>query len=112
MPESEVEVPAEPGDINTVAVEVTTKTVAKATDVVVMNVSVAEASWVEIIDADGEKLLYELLLAGSGHELEGYLPFTVFLGYALGVEIRINGKRFNHAPFHRSNNTARFEINE
>jgi len=104
--ESQVDALAESSDVHEAAI-----TVAKAADVAVMNVSVAEASWIEIIDAEGDKLLYELLPAGAGKEIEGQLPFTVFLGYALGVEIRINGNRFNHAPFQRRNNTARFEIN-
>lgn len=49
-------------------------------------------SWTEVTDARGERLVYQLLKAGTLHEVTGEGPFDIFLGNAPGVELRFNGE--------------------
>lgn len=61
----------------------------------------AADSWVEIEDAAGNKLVYDLMREGRSHELTGVAPFKVFLGNAPGVKIEYNGKPFDFTPYIR-----------
>jgi len=48
-------------------------------------------SWVEIEDADGQRLEFDLLRAGSAREYLGMPPFTLLLGRASAVSISLDG---------------------
>lgn len=74
-----------------------------------LRMSFAADSWVEVTDAEGRKLAYDLVGEGRTRILEGEAPFRIFLGYAPGVEIIYNGEPFDHTPFHRQD-LARFRI--
>ena len=50
------------------------------------------ASWVEISDADGRRLLHGLIEAGSARTLDGAAPLRVVLGNAPAVALRVNGQ--------------------
>jgi len=65
---------------------------------------------VEVHDANNELLLYGLLQAGLDRSLKGTAPFQILLGYSPGVDISINGKRFNQSGYNRRDNTARFLV--
>lgn len=67
-------------------------------------------SWVEVYDAAGEPLLYELGQAGSSKTLRGQPPLRVFLGNAPGVEVRVNGRPYDHQAQRRSDDTVRFTL--
>lgn len=69
-----------------------------------------DRSWVNVVDADGKKLLDGIVKAGVQLAVEGQPPFKVFLGYAPGVEISYQGRMIDTAPYTSSNNTARFTI--
>lgn len=56
-------------------------------------------SWLEVEDAAGNKLEYNLMREGRKHELSGIAPFKVFLGNAREVEIEYNGRPFDHTPY-------------
>ena len=68
-------------------------------------------SWVEIHDAEGERLIYDLLRGGKTVDVYGREPFRVFLGNAAGVEVYLNGERFDHSAYDRGN-LARFELGQ
>ncbi len=48
-------------------------------------------SWTEVTDAEGKRLVYELLRTGADRSVEGTAPFRVFLGNAPAVSIEFNG---------------------
>lgn len=67
-------------------------------------------SWVQIDDHSGKHLLRGLLRAGTTHSLTGEPPFSVFLGYAPGVALRVDGHAVAIEQYKRGNNTARFTL--
>jgi cytoskeleton protein RodZ len=68
-----------------------------------------EASWVEILAKNGERIEYKLLPAGSRREYSVDQPVTVRLGNATGASVRVNGEAVDIAP-HRRANVARFQL--
>lgn len=66
-------------------------------------------SWSEITDSQGQQLAYGLIQAGQVLTLRGKAPFSIFLGYAPGVEVYFNDELFDHAPFQRRD-VARFRL--
>lgn len=67
-------------------------------------------SWVQIDDSAGKLLFRGLLDAGTRRMFSGTPPFVVFLGYAPGVMLQIDGKQVSAAQYTLSNNTARFTL--
>lgn len=67
-----------------------------------------EKSWVQIQDGSGKQLIRGLLGAGVHRVLSGMPPFSIFLGYAPGVVLSIDGHTVDAAQYTRSNHTARF----
>ena len=70
-----------------------------------------QASWVEVRDAGGRRLLYDLLDPGASRNIEGTAPFAVILGYGRGVTVEFNGKLVDHARYVRDD-VARFRVGE
>ena len=68
-------------------------------------------SWVEIRDASGQRLEYDLLRAGSSHSYRGKPPYHVLLGNAGAVEVRYNDAPFDLTSFVQGN-LARFDVGE
>lgn len=66
-------------------------------------------NWVEVRDADGNKLLFGLYGGGETREVSGKPPISVLLGNAAGVELRVNGAPFDVVA-RSSDNIARFRI--
>ncbi|MBE0510505.1 MAG: DUF4115 domain-containing protein [Chromatiales bacterium] len=66
-------------------------------------------SWTEISDSDGTQLAYGLIQAGQTLSLQGKAPFSIFLGYAPGVDVYFNDELFDHSPFQRRD-VARFRL--
>jgi len=52
-------------------------------------------SWTEVKDAHGERLIFRLVEKDSEVTLRGESPLWVLLGYASGVEVYYQGKRFD-----------------
>ena len=61
------------------------------------------ASWVEIVGADGSKLEYGLLSAGTERSYSSDGPLSVRLGNAEGAEVLLDGKSVDLTPFRRAN---------
>lgn len=66
-------------------------------------------SWVEVRDAGGNKLLFDLMRKGDSREVSGKAPITAIIGNAGHVELRVNGERFDLAP-HSRDDVARLRI--
>ncbi|MDA9982086.1 helix-turn-helix domain-containing protein [Gammaproteobacteria bacterium] len=66
-------------------------------------------SWVDMRDAEGQRLLYENVNQGRQVSVEGKPPFSVFLGNAGGVTIEYDGKPFDFSAF-TNGVYARFEL--
>ncbi len=52
-------------------------------------------SWTEVKDAHGERLIFRLVEKNTELTLHGETPLWVLLGYAGGVEVYYQGKRFD-----------------
>jgi cytoskeleton protein RodZ len=51
-----------------------------------------QASWIEVRDVKGKRLLYRSFQAGRRIEVDGQPPFHVFLGNARGVKVEYLGQ--------------------
>lgn len=67
-------------------------------------------SWVEVTDAAGQRVFYDMGKAGQTRTFHGSPPFSVLLGYSPGVSIEYNGKPFDQSAFTSHNNVARFTM--
>lgn len=76
----------------------------------VVEIRYTEDCWTEVTDATGRRLHFDLVRAGGTLTLEGAGPFTVFLGNAPAAEIVANGEDFDHTPYIRTDDVARFTI--
>lgn len=68
-------------------------------------------SWVEIYDVNNNRLFLDLALAGEHHNINGTAPFTVLLGFSIGVTVEFNGKPFDTEPY-SNGGIARFTLPE
>ena len=67
-------------------------------------------SWIDVRDASGARLAYELGRSGTTRSVRGEPPLTVFLGYADGVDVRVDGTPWSVPARVRRGNTARFTL--
>ena len=57
-----------------------------------LKIRYAEDCWTEVRDERGRQLIYRLAKAGSEQEGTGTPPFSLYLGYAPGVSVEIDGR--------------------
>lgn len=69
-------------------------------------------SWVSVIDAVENRLMYGILTSGTPRKLQGLAPFSVVLGAAPGIEATLNGSNVDFSSLIRKSNTARFVIDQ
>lgn len=74
-----------------------------------LRLSLADASWVEIVDADGKRLEYSTLPAGTVKEYPADKSLTILLGNASGAKVEVGGHAQDIAPYNRGN-VARFKL--
>ncbi len=67
-------------------------------------------SWVEVRDSKGSRLVYQLGRAGRQRSVTGTPPFDIFLGFADGVSVELNGEAVVIPPSARLGRTARFRL--
>lgn len=67
-------------------------------------------SWVEVYDAAGEPLVYELYDAGRSRSLSAPPPLRVFLGQAGAVTLTVDGRRLDLSGLTKRDGTARFTL--
>jgi cytoskeleton protein RodZ len=68
-------------------------------------------SWVEVYDARGERLFYDVAGAGSVQSIEGRPPLRVVLGNAAAVDVQVDGERREIPPNAMDGEGARFVVN-
>ena len=64
----------------------------------------------ELWNAEGDRLIYQLQRQGTSRSVSGTPPFRLFLGFADGVEIEVDGQPLTIPVERRLGNTARFQI--
>jgi len=89
---------------------VSTITTGNGPDRVTMVVSVD--CWIEVFDADNEKVYYDLARAGQTLQLNGAAPFSVLLGNADAATIAFNNAPFDFTPYITGIGVARFVLGE
>ncbi len=67
-------------------------------------------SWVEVYDAKGERLFYDVGSADTSRSLTGEPPLRVVLGNAPGVSLEVNGRAAPVPPSAVRNDAAQFVI--
>lgn len=68
-------------------------------------------SWIEVLDANGERLVYGLFDERTRPlAVRGQAPFDVTIGDANHVDVSVNGQYVSSEPHIRRNNTARFIV--
>lgn len=68
-----------------------------------LQLKLSQASWVEILGANGQRLEYGTLAAGSERSYRSEGPVSVRLGNVQGAEVRSDGKLVDLTPFQRGN---------
>jgi len=68
-----------------------------------------EDAWIDIRDADGRKLAFGLLRAGTRRELRGVPPLRLKIGNADAVHLQVNGRDYDLRP-HMRGDVASFRI--
>lgn len=77
-----------------------------------VEINFREESWVEVVDARGERLFYGLGGAGDRTRFVAALPLSIVLGNADGVELFVDEKRYSIPVNSRQRDPARFVIPE
>jgi cytoskeleton protein RodZ len=67
-------------------------------------------SWVQIKDANGNRLAYDTFRKGATQTLTGPAPFTVILGNSGAVGITLDGKPIDPATYVKRGGVSRFEL--
>jgi len=70
---------------------------------------ISQDSWVEITDAQGKRLFFDIAKAGKEIQLAGQAPFDILLGFSPGVKIFYQDQPFDTAPYSK-NGVARFTL--
>lgn len=68
-----------------------------------------ERSWVEIYDAEGERLIYDNLSHGEDFQVAGMPPFRIVLGNPAGVRIEVDGDAYDMSHIDPTG-VARFQV--
>ena len=68
-------------------------------------------SWVEVYDARGERLFYDVASAGSVQSIEGRPPLRVVLGNAAAVSVQVDGQTREIPADAADGEGARFVVN-
>jgi cytoskeleton protein RodZ len=69
-----------------------------------------EDCWLEVSDADGERIAYRLYHPGEVARLRGKAPMRVFLGNADAVQLTVDGAAMAVRPASRRDGTARLTV--
>src|SRR5262245_22177438 len=77
-----------------------------------VQLSFSADSWVELYDASGQRVFFDLGSANSVRSLTAAAPLKVFLGFADGVQLELNGEPVVVPAQVRRGNVARFTVDE
>jgi cytoskeleton protein RodZ len=76
-----------------------------------LRLQLASESWIEIYDARGERLFYDIASAGSVQSVEGRAPLRVVLGSSVGVAVEVDGRSREIPANAIDGEGARFVVN-
>jgi cytoskeleton protein RodZ len=76
-----------------------------------LRLQLASESWIEIYDARGERLFYDIASAGSVQSVEGRAPLRVVLGSSVGVAVEVDGRSREIPANAVDGEGARFVVN-
>lgn len=76
-----------------------------------LKLNLTNDSWVEVYDARGERLFYDVASAGSVQSVSGRGPLRVVLGNAAGVTVEIDGRARDIPENAIDGEGARFVVN-
>ncbi|HEV2538695.1 MAG TPA: helix-turn-helix domain-containing protein [Frateuria sp.] len=76
-----------------------------------LTLSLEQASWVEVLAADGSRLEYGLLPAGSSKTWTNEQPLDVRIGNATGAQVTVDGKPLALDAYRRAN-VAHFRVQD
>lgn len=93
----------------TLSSPVTSSTNAAALTSAPLTIVLTSPSWIEVRDAQGQRLFGRLAQAGENIALVGTAPLQVRIGYVAGVQMRFKGQPVDLSSFSR-NNVARLEL--
>ncbi len=99
---------SEPGTVPTYEEETITAGVGPDTVKLVLSID----CWIEIFDADNEKVFYDLARVGQTLVLSGAAPFSVLLGNADAATVEFNNTPFDITPHVTGIGIARFVLGE
>lgn len=71
--------------------------------------SATAPAWIEVRDARGRRLLYQMVVPDRQTAIEGQPPFHVYIGHVDVVEVQYNGSRYDLTP-HVEGMYARFVV--
>ena len=74
-----------------------------------MELTFTAESWVEITDASGRRVMFDLGKPGQTRALSGTAPFKVLFGYSSAVMMTYNGEPFDQSAFARGK-VAKFTL--
>jgi cytoskeleton protein RodZ len=77
-----------------------------------LQLSFSADSWVELYDASGQRVFFDLGSANSVRSLTAAAPLKVFFGFADGVQLELNGEPVVVPAQMRHGNVARFTVDE
>ena len=78
----------------------------------VLEISTSSASWAEVQDVNGNRLVFELLDKERTYQVTGMAPFNIFLGNAPSIQLLVNNHEVDIANFVRKNNIAHITIED
>ena len=67
-------------------------------------------SWVEIYDASGQRVFFDMGKTGSTRTVSAAAPLRVFLGFADGVQVELDGRPVLVPPEAKRGNLAEFSL--
>jgi cytoskeleton protein RodZ len=76
-----------------------------------LTLRVASESWVEVYDAGGKQLYFDIASGGTVQSVEGRPPLRVMLGNAAGVTVEVDGKSRDIPDAAKDGEGARFVVN-
>lgn len=76
----------------------------------VLKIYAKKGSWIQVHDANDERLLYNMVPVRGSKELRGIAPFRVSLGNAETTSLLINDLAIDMSNHIRANNTASFTV--
>jgi len=106
--------PTDTATASTPAAEASREDVTEATPPVEdsgLRLDLSEESWIEVYDAEGQRLYLGLGQPGETIQVDGTRPLRVLLGYAPGVEVRFDGEPVDTIEHSRSG-VAQFRVGD